>query len=352
MAATVAPSTPETRVALRPTRSPTRTSTPAGRRATGARPRSTSPRTASSGARPSRLERQAALWNYALFFHGEDAVADNLSPYIDAAPREEQKYFLTTQQVDEARHAVFFGRFMKEVVETGADTSPARSTRPARADLGLPQDLRPPRPHGRRAARRPLPAEARRGRSRSTTWSSRRPLAQPGQHFIEDYLVDRDVLPGFRAGMRNVALDEQRHIGFGVKMIADLIRMDPECQGRGRAAPARGHALHRRRLRPARLGRALRDLLRLRPRGHLRGGRHRHWRPSSGPPGCLPRTCRAAPASRSTSRRASAPSAASRCCAATTWARRPGRCRAIRTAGALLRLHHAGGRPGGAPTSR
>ena len=51
------------------------------------------------------FERQAALWNYCLFFWGEDAVADNLSPYIDAAPREEQKYFLTTQQVDEARHA-------------------------------------------------------------------------------------------------------------------------------------------------------------------------------------------------------------------------------------------------------
>src|SRR3954449_6866587 len=33
------------------------------------------------------LERRAALWNYAMFFHGEDSVADNLSPFIDAAPR-------------------------------------------------------------------------------------------------------------------------------------------------------------------------------------------------------------------------------------------------------------------------
>src|SRR6266516_6895529 len=64
------------------------------------------------------FERQAALWNYCLFFWGEDAVADNLSPYLDAAPHEEQKYFLATQQVDEARHAVFFARFMREVVET------------------------------------------------------------------------------------------------------------------------------------------------------------------------------------------------------------------------------------------
>src|ERR671920_1757574 len=65
------------------------------------------------------FEREAALWNYALFFWGEDAVADGLSPYIDAAPLEEQKYFLATQQVDEARHAVFFNRFMNEVVGVG-----------------------------------------------------------------------------------------------------------------------------------------------------------------------------------------------------------------------------------------
>src|SRR5215469_7811759 len=67
------------------------------------------------------FERQAAIWNYCLFFWGEDAVADNLSPYIDAAPLEEQKYFLATQQVDEARHAMFFSRFMREVVQDGSD---------------------------------------------------------------------------------------------------------------------------------------------------------------------------------------------------------------------------------------
>src|SRR5919201_180659 len=70
----------------------------------------------------SELERNAALWNYSMFFHGEDSVTDNLSPYIDAAPREEQKYFLATQQVDEARHAVFFDRFMGEVAGVEGET--------------------------------------------------------------------------------------------------------------------------------------------------------------------------------------------------------------------------------------
>jgi len=52
-------------------------------------------------------------------------------------------------------------------------------------------------------------------------------LAQPGQHFICSYLEERDVLPAFREGMQNIAADEQRHIGFGVKLLADLRREDP-----------------------------------------------------------------------------------------------------------------------------
>ena len=98
------------------------------------------------------LQRRAALWNYAMFFHGEDSVTDNLSPFIDAAPREEQKYFLATQQVDEARHAVFFKRFMHEVVGAGDGSIVRRAGGDAgRADLRLRQDVRAPRPRDRRS---------------------------------------------------------------------------------------------------------------------------------------------------------------------------------------------------------
>jgi putative sterol carrier protein len=55
-------------------------------------------------------------------------------------------------------------------------------------------------------------------------------LAQPGQHFIEGYVNERGILPGFSAGMENVSKDEQRHIGFGVKILSDLVREDPECK--------------------------------------------------------------------------------------------------------------------------
>jgi ribonucleotide reductase beta subunit family protein with ferritin-like domain len=175
----------------------------------------------------SDFERTAALWNYCLFFWGEDAVADNLSPYIDAAPREEQKYFLTTQQVDEARHAVFFKRFMQEVCGIG-DGSMASGLNAIKPQLTvgfrkifdrldrMADELRADRSPAQLAAAVTLyhiVIEAA--------------LAQPGQHFICSYLEQRDQLPSFRAGMANIAADEQRHIGFGVKLLADLNREDP-----------------------------------------------------------------------------------------------------------------------------
>jgi putative sterol carrier protein len=176
----------------------------------------------------SELERRAALWNYALFFHGEDAVTDDLGPFIDAAPREEQKYFLATQQVDEARHAVFFTRFMHEVAGRG-DGSVA-------AGLGATE---PELTWGFRrtfAKLAQVTGELRRDRSRTALARAiamyhivvEATLAQPGQHFIAGYLEERDLLPAFRAGLRNVALDEQRHIAFGVRMLHDLAQEDPD----------------------------------------------------------------------------------------------------------------------------
>jgi Ribonucleotide reductase, small chain/SCP-2 sterol transfer family len=173
------------------------------------------------------FERQAALWNYCLFFWGEDAVADNLSPYIDAAPLEEQKYFLTTQQVDEARHAVFFKRFMQEVCGIG-DGSMAGGLAAIKPQLtpGFRKifDRLDVMADELRADRSPANLAAAVALYHVVIEAS---LAQPGQHFICSYLEERDQLPAFREGMENIAADEQRHIGFGVKLLADLNREDP-----------------------------------------------------------------------------------------------------------------------------
>jgi ribonucleotide reductase beta subunit family protein with ferritin-like domain len=173
------------------------------------------------------FERTAALWNYCLFFWGEDAVADNLSPYIDAAPREEQKYFLTTQQVDEARHAVFFKRFMQEVCGIGDGTaaSALNAIRP-QLTVGFRKifDRLDTMADELRADRSPAKLAGAVTLYHIVIEAS---LAQPGQHFICKYLEERDQLPAFRQGMDNIAADEQRHIGFGVKLLADLNREDP-----------------------------------------------------------------------------------------------------------------------------
>jgi putative sterol carrier protein len=176
------------------------------------------------------FERKAALWNYALFFWGEDAVADNLSPYIDAAPLEEQKYFLTTQQVDEARHAVFFKRFMHEVCGLGDGTA-----------AGGLNAIRPELTWGFRKVFDRLDTmadELRRDRSPAKLSAAvtlyhmviEATLAQPGQHFITSYLEERNLMPAFREGMTQIARDEQRHIAFGVKLLADVASGDPRCR--------------------------------------------------------------------------------------------------------------------------
>src|ERR671936_552088 len=174
-------------------------------------------------------QRRSALWLYSLFFHGEDSVADNLSPYIDAAPTEEQKYFLATQQVDEARHAVFFHRFFKDVIGAGevigstlAYTEPQlgwgyrnvfdrldRMGEELRRDRSLPK-------FAQAIALYHMVVEAT--------------LAQPGQHFIEDYFVKEGTMPGFSEGMTNVSRDEQRHIGFGVKVLSEAFAESDECK--------------------------------------------------------------------------------------------------------------------------
>ena len=175
------------------------------------------------------IQRRSALWIYSMFFYGEDSVTDNLSPYIDAAPKEEQKYFLATQQVDEARHAVFFHRFFREVIEAGDSISSTLAYTLPQLGWGyrgvfdrldqMAEELRHDRSLPKFAqaiALYHLVVEAT--------------LAQPGQHFIEDFFIKEGTLPGFSEGMGNVSRDEQRHIGFGVKALSEMFAESEECK--------------------------------------------------------------------------------------------------------------------------
>jgi ribonucleotide reductase small subunit len=175
------------------------------------------------------IQKRSALWTYSMFFYGEDSVTDNLSPYIDAAPKEEQKYFLATQQVDEARHAVFFHRFFREVIGAGESLSSTLA-------YTLPQLGWGYRGVFDRLDR--MAEELRRDRSLPKFAQAialyhmvvEATLAQPGQHFIEDFFVKEGTMPGFSEGMGNVSRDEQRHIGFGVKVLSELFAESEECK--------------------------------------------------------------------------------------------------------------------------
>ena len=174
----------------------------------------------------SEIQRRSAMWIYSMFYYGEDRVADTLAPYVTAAPTEEQQYFLATQQVDEVRHSVFFHRFFKEVIGVGGDSvqQTLSSTLPQlnwgyrgifdRLDV-MAEELRKDRSVAKYAQAITLYHLIVEGS-----------LAQPGQHFIEDFFASEETMPGFSAGMVNVSRDEQRHIGFGVKVLAELLN-DP-----------------------------------------------------------------------------------------------------------------------------
>ena len=177
----------------------------------------------------SEIQRKSAMWVYSMFFYGEDAVADGLSPYIEAAPKEEQKYFLATQQVDEARHAVFFYRFFKEVI--GVEGDIATGLEATLPELGwgyrnvfgrleqMVEELH---------TDRSLPKFAQAITLYHMVIEAT--MAQPTQHFIEDFFVKAGTMPGFSAGMEKVSRDEQRHIGFGVKVLSELFAESEECK--------------------------------------------------------------------------------------------------------------------------
>jgi len=171
----------------------------------------------------SEIQKRSAMWVYSMFFYGEDRVADTLSPYVTAAPTEEQSYFLATQQVDEVRHSVFFHRFFKEVIGVGGDSiqQTLSSTLPQLnwGYRGIFDRLDRMAEELRRDRSLPKYAQAITLYHLIVEGS----LAQPGQHFIEDFFASEETMPGFSAGIANVSRDEQRHIGFGVKVLSELL---------------------------------------------------------------------------------------------------------------------------------
>lgn len=176
------------------------------------------------------LQREAALWNYAMFLVGEESVARTLTPVLDAAPGYPQSIFLSTQLVDESRHHVFFDRFLREVAGRGEDTGSTLEYVRGLCTWGFDKIFAELDDVTESLRRKPrdLPLFAQTLALYHLVVEGM--LAIPGQHFIKRYVEEFEILPGFAEGIRSVARDESRHVAFGVKCLGELVSSSVECR--------------------------------------------------------------------------------------------------------------------------
>ena len=166
-----------------------------------------------------RIELQRS---FTLFFVGEQAVTDTLSPLVHAAPDEPARIFLSTQLVDEARHAVFFSRFFDEVVGISGGLSAALAQLRDRTIGGFrtifDQDLTQAT-----EAVREDPNDYGKWIEGITIYHLivEGMLALTGQKFLLGIIRELGILPGFYTGFTAVARDESRHVNFGVRAIME-----------------------------------------------------------------------------------------------------------------------------------
>ncbi len=174
-------------------------------------------------------QRDAVRRTMILFFIGEQAVTDTLSPILHAAPHEDERIFLATQIADEARHAVFFQRYFDEVLGIGGGLHAALERVGPEATAGFRRifDL-----HLVTATERVRTAPADR-----SAWVEavvtyhliiEGYLALTGQRNLLRFFRAAGLLPGFTTGFTAVARDESRHIGFGVLALRRRLAEDPE----------------------------------------------------------------------------------------------------------------------------
>jgi ribonucleoside-diphosphate reductase beta chain len=175
-------------------------------------------------------ERFARMYGLSAFFIGEQRVTDELGPIMRAAPREDQRIFLSTQIADEARHVRFFDRFYFEVGVLEADGLAGRlkeTEQHLNTGFGELFDELLKKRVDRLAAE---PEDTVQLVEAITLYHLviEGVLALTGQHFIIEYNEEQGTLPGFVEGFKNVARDEHRHIAFGVRFLTDMAREDPK----------------------------------------------------------------------------------------------------------------------------
>src|SRR4051794_17078310 len=167
-------------------------------------------------------------WSLSSFFLGEERVTTELLPFAIAAPSHEARAFLATQISDEAKHMVFFDRFYREVFGVDAETLSAnlKAQRPNMNEQW--GELFDGILHDCAEALRKDPSDIDALVRGVTVYMVviEGTLALTGARFILRWLKSEERLPGFQQGFTAVNRDESRHVGFGVKFLADAIRSE------------------------------------------------------------------------------------------------------------------------------
>ena len=183
-------------------------------------------------ATPAEAQENTA-WSLGAFYIGEERVTADLAPFLLAAPSGEVEAFLSTQLVDEARHAVFFDRFGAEVMALGADDLRGRM-------LELQALMLPPwfdtfdnglRDIANRIKANPDDLDLFVQGITTYHLIIEGVLATTGQRMILKYTEDHGLYPGFQKGFSLVEQDEHRHIAFGVRFLRDAVADDPKRHG-------------------------------------------------------------------------------------------------------------------------
>jgi ribonucleoside-diphosphate reductase beta chain len=175
-------------------------------------------------------ERKFLDFGFSEFFLGEERVTVELLPFAMAAPNMEAQAFLTTQISDEAKHVVFWDRFYREVLGIEATSlnnmiDKQRSVVNKEWEILFNDIL-----HGCAETLRKDPSDFGALVRGVTVYMIviEGMLALTAARFIIKSLKERGWFPGFTAGFTAVNRDESRHVGFGVKFLADAIKDDPK----------------------------------------------------------------------------------------------------------------------------
>jgi ribonucleoside-diphosphate reductase beta chain len=166
--------------------------------------------------------REQMSWNLSSFFVGEERVTTQFSGLVMSYESQAEEAFLTSQQVDEARHAQHFNRFYEQVL--GLDGSFEDRLARARRDLnpafvemfdGVLVDW------GRRLVEDPRDIEAKVDFVTLYHMIIEGTLALTGQFFLTDYMERNDILPGWVEGFRLISQDEHRHVAYGTWLLRE-----------------------------------------------------------------------------------------------------------------------------------